>query len=59
MGRAGLCRSTEPRPRFVPAEWLAHSELTTAVQIADLVAYLVAWGVRVGSMEQPCRPELA
>ena len=35
-----------------------HSELTTGVQLADLVAYLVSWNVRVHSMSQPARSEL-
>ena len=35
-----------------------HSHLTTAVQIADIVAYLTVWGVRVGGMSRPSRSEL-
>jgi hypothetical protein len=31
----------------------------TAIQIADIVAYLAAWGVRVGGMSRPAREELA
>ncbi|WP_256091437.1 hypothetical protein [Candidatus Thiosymbion oneisti] len=29
-----------------------------AVQIADILAYLMAWGVRVGGMSRPAREEL-
>ncbi len=44
--------------RIVPEPFFVHSDLTTAVQIADLVAYITAWGVQVGSMSEPARPEL-
>lgn len=45
--------------RVIPEPFFVHSELTTAVQIADLVAYIVAWGVRVGEMARAPREELA
>jgi hypothetical protein len=35
-----------------------HSELTTAIQVADLVAYITAWGLRFGRMEGAMREEL-
>lgn len=35
-----------------------HSDLTTVVQVADIVAYVIAWGVRVGGMGRPARHEL-
>lgn len=44
--------------RIVPEPFFVHSDLTTGVQIADLVAYLVAWSVRVGAMDAPVRSEL-
>lgn len=44
--------------RIVPEPLFVHSDLTTLVQVADLVAYIVAWGVRVHSMCRPHRPEL-
>jgi hypothetical protein len=44
--------------RIVPEPFFVHSELTSLVQIADLVAYIIAWGVRVGSMTRPAREEL-
>lgn len=44
--------------RIVPEPFFVHSELTSLVQIADLVAYIIAWGVRVGSMIRPAREEL-
>ena len=45
--------------RIIPEPFFVHSELTTAIQIADLVAYLLAWGIQVGAMGPPARPELA
>ncbi|HEX9736691.1 MAG TPA: DUF3800 domain-containing protein [Thermoanaerobaculia bacterium] len=45
--------------RIIPEPFFVHSELTTAIQIADLVAYIVCWGVRFGSaMVEPRREEL-
>jgi hypothetical protein len=44
--------------RIIPEPFFVHSELTTAVQLADLVAYITCWGVQVGSMPDPARPEL-
>jgi hypothetical protein len=44
---------------IVPEPFFVHSELTTGVQLADLVAYIVSWGVRFGPLTRPARPELA
>jgi len=44
--------------RIIPEPFFVHSELTTAIQIADLVAYIVAWGIRFGAMNEPNREEL-
>jgi hypothetical protein len=41
-----------PEPLFV------HSDLTTGVRIADIVAYLINWGMRFGSLKKPARAEL-
>jgi hypothetical protein len=41
-----------PEPLFV------HSDLTTGVQLADLVAYTISWGVRFKGMDAPVRTEL-
>lgn len=43
---------------IIPEPFFVHSHLTTAIQLADLVAYIVAWGVRIGPMDRPARPEL-
>lgn len=44
--------------RIIPEPFFVHSDLTTGVQLADLVAYIVSWGVRFGGMEQEARGEL-
>ncbi len=51
----GLARAS----RIIPEPFFVHSHLTTAIQLADLVAYIVAWGVRVGNMTREKRTELA
>lgn len=44
---------------IVPEPFFVHSELTTGVQIADLVAYSLAWGrYRAPGQSGPARPEL-
>ncbi len=50
----GMLRAT----RILPEPLFVHSELTTAIQIADLVAYITSWGVRFGQMSEPARDEL-
>ena len=56
--RNGMARSRliVPEPLFV------HSDLTTMIQMADLVAYIVSWGVRLPGglrpMVKPKRDEL-
>jgi hypothetical protein len=44
--------------RIVPEPFFVHSELSSLIQVADLVAYLIAWVVRVGGMSRPAREEL-
>jgi len=44
--------------RIVPEAFFVHSDLTTGIQLADLAAYIVSWGVRLQSMSRPARPEL-
>ena len=44
---------------IIPEPFFVHSDLTTLIQVADLVAYIISWGVRVHSMTKPARPELA
>jgi len=45
--------------QIVPEPFFVHSHLTTGVQLADLVAYVISWGVREPGMTEPARPELA
>jgi hypothetical protein len=44
--------------RVVPEPFFVHSDLTTGVFLADLAAYILGWGWRLGSMNQPARAEL-
>lgn len=43
---------------IIPEPFFVHSDLTTGVQIADLVAYTISWGFRINKMKKPARPEL-
>ena len=45
--------------RVIPEPFFVHSHLTTAIQVADIIAYVIAWGVRVGGMTRAARPELS
>ncbi len=44
---------------IVPEPFFVHSDLTTGIQIADLIAYCVSWGFRTPQMNKPKREELA
>lgn len=44
--------------RIVPEPFFVHSDLTTAVQLADLVAYCASWSIRLAHMGKPVREEL-
>ncbi|MGK5089870.1 DUF3800 domain-containing protein [Bdellovibrionota bacterium FG-2] len=44
--------------RVIPEAFFVHSDLTTAIQLADLIAYVIAWGVRLQMMTLPARSEL-
>jgi hypothetical protein len=48
-----LCSS-----RIVPEPFFVHSDLTTVVQLADIVAYSLNWGLRLQQMDGPVRPEM-
>ena len=52
--KTGQFRST----KIIPEPFFVHSELTTGVFVADLAAYILGWGWRLGGMQQPCRQEL-
>ncbi len=45
--------------RIIPEPMFVHSDLTSLVQVADIVAYVVSWAVRLNEhMNKPVRPEL-
>lgn len=44
---------------IIPEPFFVHSDLTTGVQIADLVAYVISWGFRTSRMIKPARSELS
>lgn len=52
--RKGKLRST----RIMPQPLFVHSDLTTAVQIVDIVAYSINWGLRLKGMKELTRPEM-
>lgn len=43
---------------IIPEPLFVHSDLTTGIHIADLLAYCIAWGFRVQQLNQPKRVEL-
>lgn len=44
---------------IVPEPFFVHSDLSTLIQIADIVAYTISWGLRLPTMPASTRPELA
>lgn len=44
--------------RIVPEPFFVHSDLTTAVQLADIVAYCFNWGTRLSKMTEVTRKEI-
>ncbi len=51
-------KGIERAGRIIPEPFFVHSHLTTAIQVADIVAYIIAWGVRVRGMNRPARDNL-
>lgn len=51
-------RGRQRAERLIPMPFFVHSELTPAIQLADLVAYIVNWGLRTERMFEPARSEL-
>ena len=45
--------------QIIPAPFFVHSDLTTGIQIVDLVAYVLSWGFRTRDMREPAREELS
>jgi hypothetical protein len=44
--------------RIIPEPFFVHSDLTTLIQLADTIAYIIAWGLRIPGMKAQARPEL-
>lgn len=45
--------------RVIPEPFFVHSDLTTGIQLVDLIAYVISWGFRgITDMTQPARTEL-
>lgn len=45
--------------RIIPEPFFVHSDLSTGIQIADLIGYITNWGIRLNaSMTEPVRDEL-
>lgn len=44
--------------QIIPEPFYVHSDLTTGVQLADLIAYIIAQSVRLRSMTEPTRVEM-
>ena len=42
----------------IPEPFFVHSELTTGIQVVDLMAYVLSWNFRVGVLNKPGREEL-
>ncbi len=54
----GSAAGRERAERVLPEPLFVHSDLSTLVQIADLVAYIISWGVRGPGLSRPARAEL-
>lgn len=55
-------RTSKGRQRsglVIPEPFFVHSDLTTGIQIADLIAYIISWGFRLKGMTEPIRTELS
>lgn len=45
--------------KIIPEPFFVHSDLTTGIQLADLAAYVISWGMRLSNMTRPARSELS
>lgn len=58
---AYFTRSQNGRERsrlIVPEPMFVESDLSTMVQMADVIAYVISWGLRLHGMSENARPEL-
>lgn len=44
--------------QVIPEPFFVHSDLTSLIQVADLLAYIISWAFRTGTMSEPTRVEL-
>lgn len=44
--------------RIVPEPFFVHSDLTKCIQVADVLAYVLNWGLRLEGMNKPTRKEI-
>lgn len=52
-------RNGRTRSRLIiPEPFFVHSDLTTLIQLTDIVAYVISWGLRLNGMTLPARDEL-
>lgn len=51
-------RGYQRSSRIVPEPFFVHSDLTTAIQLADIVAYCFNWGTRLNRMTEPTRADI-
>ena len=55
----GTMRGRQRSRQVIPEPFFVHSDLTSLVQVADLIAYVIAWGLRIpGRLDAPHRQEL-
>ncbi len=52
-------RGRERSRQVIPQPFFVHSDLTSLIQVADLLAYVISWGFRIPGMLGALRPELA
>jgi hypothetical protein len=43
---------------IIPEPFFVHSDLTTLIQLTDIMAYVISWGLRLKDMTAPARSEL-
>lgn len=52
-------KGRERSRRIVPEPFFVHSDLTTVIQLTDIIAYIINWGFRAGTkMTKPLRGEI-
>lgn len=52
-------RGKQRSQQVIPEPFFVHSDLTSMVQVADLIAYVISWGFRIPGLDLAARAELA